>query len=410
MTRVLHLLSQRPALTGSGTTLDALVHHAARAGWEQRAIVGVPVDDPSPAVGQLPPDRVHPLRFGTDELPFDLPGMSDVMPYPSTRFSSMSGVQLDAYRAAWSRHVSAVVDRFAPDVIHAHHVWILGSMLKDLAPSTPVVTHSHSTGLRQMALCPHLAGEVRAGCARNDRFAVLHEGLADDVAAVLGIDRERIEVVGAGFRDDLFHTRGRVPGDGTRVLYVGKYAAAKGLPWLLDAVEGVAGRRRGIRLHVAGSGAGSEADALRRRMVGMADRVTLHGQLAPSDLAGLMRRCDVCVLPSMYEGVPLVLAEALACGCRLVSTGLPGVVSQLAPHMGPALEIVAMPRMVGIDTPDPRHMPAFVCRLEDALTAALAAPSVIEELGGEGLGRALRPFTWGTVFQRVEALWRRLLP
>ena len=38
------------------------------------------------------------------------------------------------------------------------------------------------------------------------------------------------------------------------------------------------------------------------------------------------------VLPSFYEGVPLVLAEAAACGCRLVATALPGVREALAPR------------------------------------------------------------------------------
>ena len=50
--------------------------------------------------------------------------------------------------------------------------------------------------------------------------------------------------------------------------------------------------------------------------------VTMHGQLDQPALADLMRRCAVCVLPSFYEGVPLVLVEAAACGCRLVSTDL----------------------------------------------------------------------------------------
>ncbi len=407
--RVLHVLSQRPALTGSGTTLDALVEGAAGAGWRQRAVCGVPGADRAVAVGGLDGDRVHPLRFGTAALPFDVPGMSDVMPYPSTVFSAMSAGQLDVYRRAWRAHLGPVIERFAPDVIHAHHVWLMSSMLKDLAPATPVVVHSHNTGLRQMRLCPHLAAEVRQGCARNDRFAVLHEGLVVDLTAALGVPRDRVAVVGAGYREDLFHPRGRGADCAGQLLYVGKYSAAKGLPWLLDAVERLAARGGAVRLHVAGGGAGEEADGLRARMEGMAGAVVLHGQLPQPALAALMRRCQLCVLPSMYEGVPLVLAEALACGCRLVSTALPGVVGPLAPSMGEALELVEMPRLVGIDVPAQGDLPAFVDRLEGALTRALDRPDVRQELGDDGLSRALAPFTWGAVFARVEALWRGLL-
>ena len=62
---VLHMLSQRPLLTGSGITLDAIAREADRAGWDQRAVVGTPVGDPRPRVEALPDKRVHPLRFET---------------------------------------------------------------------------------------------------------------------------------------------------------------------------------------------------------------------------------------------------------------------------------------------------------------------------------------------------------
>ena len=77
-------------LTGSGVTLDALVREAAKAGWDQHVVCGVPADDGNPRVGDLDASRVHPLTFasavgaGDGVLPFPVPGMSDVMPYPST--------------------------------------------------------------------------------------------------------------------------------------------------------------------------------------------------------------------------------------------------------------------------------------------------------------------------------------
>jgi glycosyltransferase involved in cell wall biosynthesis len=142
-------------------------------------------------------------------------------------------------------------------------------------------------------------------------------------------------------------------------------------------------------------------------MRALAPVVVLHGQLAQLELAELMRGCSACVLPSFYEGVPLVLVEALACGCRLVATDLPGVLDPLARHLGPALRLVAVPPLAGVDTPRPEGLPAFVDDLTTALRESLVAPPLGDP--AESMPGALEPFRWGTVFRRVEAVWRELL-
>jgi len=405
--KVLHLLSQRPGFTGSGVSLDAVVRAAARAGWEQHVVVGTPHDDPHPSVGGLPPEHVHPLRFGLGELDFPLPGMSDVMPYASSRFSALSAQQLDAYRTSWRMHVAKVVRGFQPDVIHSRHVWVLSSLVKDAAPDVPVVTHCHATGLRQMELCPYLADEVRRGCARNEKFTVLHDGHTDALVAQLGVDRERICVVGAGYRDDVFHARGRSADTGSNVLYAGKYSHAKGLPQLLDAFERLAARRSDLVLHVAGEGAGEEAEVLRRRMAELAPRVVMHGQLEQEALAELMRRCAVFVLPSFYEGLPLVLIEALACGCRLVCSELASVRSAVESRLDSVLEWVPLPRLVGPDVPEPEDLPAFVAALEERVETALSRSALGDP--STTIPEILEPFTWDAVFRRVEQVWRELM-
>jgi glycosyltransferase involved in cell wall biosynthesis len=226
------------------------------------------------------------------------------------------------------------------------------------------------------------------------------------VAEQLGVAADRVVEVGAGYREDLFHPRG-APADTERrgqLLYVGKYAAAKGLPWLLDACEDRWRRGERFTLHVAGDGAGGEAEQLRARMTRLAPRVRLHGRLDQPALAGLMRRCAVLVLPSFYEGLPLVLAEARACGCRLVATALSGVVSQLAPPLGEDLLLVPPPRLVGPDTPRKDDLPRFTAQLAAVVGGALAAGP------REPDPAALRPFTWRAVYRRVEAIWRAIAP
>ncbi|MDP6978516.1 MAG: glycosyltransferase family 4 protein [Myxococcota bacterium] len=130
--------------------------------------------------------------------------MSDVMPYPSTVFSTLDDAAWAGYREQWIAHLAPVIERVQPDVIHSHHVWCMSGLVKDLAPDVPVVTHCHATGLRQMELCPNRAAEVRASVSRNERFVVLHGGHRDALVDKLGVAETRVHVVGAGYRDSVF--------------------------------------------------------------------------------------------------------------------------------------------------------------------------------------------------------------
>ena len=86
---------------------------------------------------------------------------------------------------------------------------------------------------------------------------MLHQGHADALGDCLGIEPHRIHKIGAGYREELFHARGRATDRAPALLYIGKYSAAKGVPWLLDAFERLAARRPGLELHIAGGGSGA---------------------------------------------------------------------------------------------------------------------------------------------------------
>jgi glycosyltransferase involved in cell wall biosynthesis len=401
---VLHVLSQRPSLTGSGVTLEAIVSEAHRAGWDQHVVVGTPANEPRPGVGPLDPARVHPLIFDRAPLDFPVPGMSDVMPYRSTVFSSMDAGQISHYRSEWKRHLGSTIDAVRPNLIHSHHLWIVSSLLKEIAPTTPVVTHCHATGMRQMDLCPHLAVDVRKGCSRNDRFLVLREGHADILKEQLQVSDERIDIVGAGYRHDLFHTRDRAPHSG-RIVYAGKYSAAKGLPCLLDAFEKARASRPDSALHVAGSGSGTESEAIERRLKGM-EGVVVHGMLDQRGLSDLLRTAELFVLPSFYEGVPLVLIEAAACGCHVVATELPGIVEVIAPALGSALKTIPLPHLRSVDQPDPANLPPFVDRLAAVLEGSMSdstppTPEQVTQIEDR--------FSWSAVFRRIQRQWQLAL-
>lgn len=396
--RVLHVLSQRPGHTGSGVTLNEIVGRLALRGHHQSVVVGIPAHEPTPEVGGLAPSAVRPLRFGEPPLDFPVPGMSDVMPYASSVFSGLTAPRLAAYRSAWLGHLGGVVADEPPDVICAHHLWVVTSLVAEAAPGVPFVAHCHGTAFRQAERCPELVPAVVEGCRRAASVVVLHDEHGARVRAMLGPGGPRVRVVGAGYAEGIFHSRGR-DGAGRDLVYAGKISRAKGLWELLDAVEVLASRRPGTVLHVAGSGSGEEAEGLERRMAAMGGLVVRHGPVPQEGLASLMRRCAVFVLPSYYEGLPLVLVEAAACGALIVATALPGVVATLGPALGTGLTTVSLPRLRRLDEPEPADLPSFVEALAGALEAALGAA---ETRAAPWVPPSLASFTWDAVTERVE--------
>jgi glycosyltransferase involved in cell wall biosynthesis len=409
---VLHLLSQQPGKTGSGVALLALVRAAAEKGYRQRVVIGLPGGEPLPEIPPLSPAEIFPVRFDRPPVPFPIPGMSDIMPYPSTRFARFTAPMLSGYLAAFAAALRKATAGFTPDLIQSHHLWLLTALGRLLFPDIPLCAYSHGTELRQLETAPALAPYVLPACGDCDRVLALHAANRDRIAAAYGVAPERLRIVGAGFREELFRPDPACRPAEARaeltVVYAGKISAPKGVPWLIEAFRRIAppGGRR-VRLLLAGAAGGPGEEAIRRAAADM-DNVVFLGALTQEALAETLRQADLFVLPSFFEGLPLVVVESLACGCRVVMTDLPGTDSWMPTGLCAegVVERVALPRLTGPDTPVAAELPGFVARLAAALNRQLAR-SVACGRDGDAC-RRLAPLSWSGVFARVEAVWREL--
>ncbi|MFO7707373.1 MAG: glycosyltransferase family 4 protein [Desulfobacterales bacterium] len=410
---VLHLLSQQPGKTGSGVALLAMVRLGAAAGWRQRAVIGLPGEEPLPEIPPLDRAEIVPVRFDRPPVSFPVAGMSDIMPYPSTRFSSFTPERLEAYLEAFADALEAAAAGFRPDLIQSNHLWLLTALARVLFPQTPLCVYSHGTELRQMQQAARLAPFVLPACAEVDRVFALHAENRDRIVEAYGIPESRIRIVGAGFREELFRPDPQCrPASERReltVVYAGKISAPKGVPWLIEAFERLtppAGRR--VKLLLAGSSGDPSSEAIRRRAAGR-DNVIFLGALPQEELAAVLRDADVFVLPSFFEGLPLVVVESLACGCRVVMTDLPGTDSWLPEGLCAEgrIERVPLPRLTGPDTPAAADLPDFVERLAEALNRQLARS--LECHRASDPDERLRPLSWSGVFAAVQESCRDLL-
>jgi glycosyltransferase involved in cell wall biosynthesis len=411
--KILHLLSQQPGQTGSGVALLAMVRHGAAAGFRQRTVIGLPGSEPLPDLPPLAPNDVFPVRFDRPPVAFAIPGMSDIMPYPSTRFSAFTAEMLESYLQAFTAALADATADFQPDVIQSNHLWLLTALARVLFPDTPLCAYSHGTELRQLQNAAMLAPFVVPACSAVDRAFALHLDNRERIAAAYGIPEARIRVVGAGFREDLFNGDPACAPAGDReeliVVYAGKISAPKGVPWLVEAMRRIrppAGKR--VKLLLAGSAGGAGADVIRRQAADL-ENVVFLGALPQEQLARVLQTADVFVLPSFFEGLPLVVIESLACGCRVVTSDLPGLDSWMPEGLCAEglVERVPLPRLIGPDTPQTEDLPAFVERLAEALNRQLARSL---ECGrpSDPHGR-LEPLTWAGVFERMQSSWRELI-
>jgi len=203
--------------------------------------------------------------------------------------------------------------------------------------------------------------------------------------------------VGAGFDSEVFHSRGRPSAPSNRVLYAGKIDPSKGCRELLSAAQPLL--RQGMTLSVAGAGHGGEADLLSAKAESLG--VEMLGRISQADLAEEMRRSQVFVLPSYYEGLPLVVAEALSCGCRIVSTSLPGLLDWIPLELIESgwVRLVALPKLSNADQPNESEIPFFVERLGQALKIQLNC----SQPPPESLEVFLRQSSWSGVFEKIAS-------
>lgn len=113
------------------------------------------------------------------------------------------------------------------------------------------------------------------------------------------------------------------------LLTVGNLEPVKGHKYLVEAIGSITGQRKDIFCVIVGTGSQRRALEKQIRSAGLSEFVMLAGNKPHKDIPIWISACDIFVLPSLNEGNPTVMFEALGCGKPFIGTrvgGVPGII------------------------------------------------------------------------------------
>ena len=396
--RVLSITAQKPTATGSGVYLSEVVKCLSVLGHDQAIVYGRSPEDSTPEIQDLA-NAAYQITFEEGELNFPIAGMSDNMPYMSTRYCDFTPEMTRKFVTTYAKTIMAAITEFAADLIICHHLYLATAIAEHvnstLLKPAKIGAICHGTDLRQMHKHELAKEYIKHGISELDQAYALHSDQVEDIVKTYGIDPSKVDIIGTGFNANVFNSNvastSRVANS---IVYAGKICLQKGVRELIYAADTLAKEVSDISLTLAG---GHSNEDEYEEIVSIANSVDVDvrfaGKLTQTELAKLYAESQVFCLPSFFEGLPLVSLEALACGCTCVMTDLQGIREWYSKNAeNSPIVFVKPPKMNNVDVPVLSDLPHFRENLKEALKQALsmkAAPATVEHLSWMSLTKRL---------------------
>jgi L-malate glycosyltransferase len=215
---------------------------------------------------------------------------------------------------------------FMPDIIHLHvYLACLPAIVFSRLYRIPLVITEHYTGF------------VRNILSFYERLAAHIIFKQADVILPVSHHLEKYlhpyapmvhyEVIPNVVDTSIFRVSPFIPKDRSeikKIVFVGRLDPAKGVEYLLNALNLLKNKRTDFFLDIIGDG--TQKKFLEQMAIDMdlSRFVCFHGIITKNEVAKIMAKCDFFVLPSLFETFGCVIIEAMACGKPVVASNIGG--------------------------------------------------------------------------------------
>jgi glycosyltransferase involved in cell wall biosynthesis len=267
-----------------------------------------------------------------------------------------------------------------PAVVHSPHGTILEGYFSSAVTQFYTILERITAPVSQAIIClteREIDQYLAAKIGQREQYVAIHNGI--DIAAYSQTTQSRQDV-----RRSL-----SIPPEAIVLITVGRLVPVKGQADLIAALPGVLQCHPETILLTVGEG------ELHDALVGQAKRLGVETDIRflgwRTDIANLLGASDIFVLPSLNEGLGLVLIEAMAQRLPAVATRVGGVPE------------VVMDGETGVLVP--AQMPGH---MTDALNTLIANPARMRRMGEAGYQRAVAEFSISSTVEQTEHIYRKL--
>ena len=392
--KILHIISQKPEETGSGIYVKNMIKEFEKKGYSQCLIAGLDQGEKANISSSI---SVYPVYFSTTTLPFNVVGMSDVMPYRSSRYRDLGEYEVNAMMNAFKKAILEATKVFKPDIIICHHLYLITALTVNILNTHNIYGVCHGTDLRQIKSHGLMKEFIIKNIKRLKGIFSLHEESKKEIINIFKIPANKIYTIGIGYDDKIFYDKGRAKNEDITLVYTGKISYAKGLIPLFYGFRNIQNVFSNVKLKMVGMGQGQEYDKI-KELYGTISNVEFLGKLSQDNLSELYSNSHIFILPSFYEGLPLVIVEALASGLYVVTSNIPGVSQWLGEEINSSkkIEYIELPSMETVDVPKEDAMEEYI----DNMTKAIEKV-ILRVKGNEGKNVDTTAMTWKGLSDKV---------
>ena len=171
---------------------------------------------------------------------------------------------------------------------------------------------------------------------------------------------------------------------------VGRLTPVKGIPYLLETARMLLRQGANVKVLVVGDGNIRPDLMTQTRDLGISDNVVFLGHREDTDV--LLQALDIFALPSLSEGIPMALLEAMAASRAVVASRVGGI-----------------PEIIEDEVEGFLVEPMDVNRLTERCRRLIESPDVARRMGEQARKRVERDFSATVMADRVASVYKELL-